>query len=186
MSWNVGGLSQEAWLEVQIWLHEQEEHDVILLQETHWRFTSSWSLPRYHIFHSGATDHRFQGCMIVIRKSVASFESVLWSTPLVGHLLHVRFPVKGRQVDIINLYQYALHTGPDRAAVLHKRERVLRHLDKTLSSLPIRNVLLVGGDFNSMGPETPCPLDLVRILDPTPILIDSSWPILRTLIVLRP
>ena len=23
MSWNVGGLSQEAWLEVQIWLHEQ-------------------------------------------------------------------------------------------------------------------------------------------------------------------
>ncbi|CAE7754304.1 unnamed protein product, partial [Symbiodinium necroappetens] len=168
MSWNVGGLSQEAWLEVQIWLHEQEEHDVILLQETHWRFTSSWSLPRYHIFHSGATDHRFQGCMIVISKSITSFESVRWSAPLVGHLLHVRFPVKGRHVDVINLYQYALHTGPDRAAVLHKRERVLHHLDKTLSSLPIRNVLLVGGDFNSRGTRDSMPFGPGTYLGPNP------------------
>ena len=168
MSWNVGGLSQEAWLEVQIWLHEQEEHDVILLQETHWRFTSSWSLPRYHIFHSGATDHRFQGCMIVISKSITSFESVRWSAPLVGHLLHVRFPVKGRHVDVINLYQYVLHTGPDRAAVLHKRERVLHHLDKTLSSLPIRNVLLVGGDFNSRGTRDSMPFGPGTYLGPNP------------------
>ena len=168
MSWNVGGLSQDAWLEVQIWLHEQEEHDIILLQETHWRFTSSWSLPHYHIFHSGATDHRFQGCMTVIRKSIATFDSVRWSAPLVGHLLHVRFPVKGRQVDVINLYQYALHTGPDRAAVLHKRERVLHHLDKTLSSLPIRNVLLAGGDFNSMGTRDSMPFGPGTYLGPNP------------------
>ena len=168
MSWNVGGLSQEAWLEVQIWMHEQTEHDVILLQETHWRFTSSWSLPRYHIFHSGATDHRFQGCMIAIHKSITSFESVRWSTPLVGHLLHARFPVKGRHVDIINLYQYALHTGPDRAAVLHKRERVLHHLDKTLSSLPIRNVLLIGGDFNTMGTRDSLPFGPGTYLGPNP------------------
>ena len=168
MSWNVGGLSQEAWLEIQIWMHEQTEHDVILLQETHWRFTSSWSLPRYHIFHSGATDHRFQGCMIAIHKSVTSFESVRWSTPLVGHLLHVRFPVKGRHVDIINLYQYALHTGPDRAAVLHKRERVLHHLDKTLSSLPIRNVLLIGGDFNTVGTRDSLPFGPGTYLGPNP------------------
>ena len=168
LSWNVGGLSQEAWLEVQIWMHEQTEHDVILLQETHWRFTSSWSLPRYHIFHSGATDHRFQGCMIAIRKSIASFESVRWSTPLVGHLMHVRFPVQGRHVDIINLYQYALSTGPDRAAVLHKRERVLHHLDKTLSSLPIRNVLLLGGDFNTMGTRDSLPFGPGTYLGPHP------------------
>ena len=168
LSWNVGGLSQEAWLEVQIWMHEQTEHDVILLQETHWRFTSSWSLPRYHIFHSGATDHRFQGCMIAIRKSIASFESVRWSTPLVGHLMHVRFPVQGRHVDIINLYQYALSSGPDRAAVLHKRERVLHHLDKTLSSLPIRNVLLLGGDFNTMGTRDSLPFGPGTYLGPNP------------------
>ena len=168
MSWNVGGLSQEAWLEVQIWMHEQTEHDVILLQETHWRFTSSWCLPRYHIFHGGATDHRFQGCMIAIHKSITPFESVRWSTPLVGHLMHVRFPVKGRHVDIINLYQYALHTGPDRAAVLHKRERVLHHLDKTLSSLPIRNVLLIGGDFNSMGTRDSLPFGPGTYLGPNP------------------
>ena len=168
MSWNVGGLSQEAWLEVQIWMHEQTEHDVILLQETHWRFTSSWSLPRYHIFHSGATDHRFQGCMIAINKSIASFESVRWSTPLVGHLMHVRFPVQGRHVDIINLYQYALSTGPDRAAVLHKRERVLHHLDKTLSSLPIRNVLLLGGDFNTMGTRDSVPFGPGTYFGPNP------------------
>ena len=168
MSWNVGGLSQEAWLEVQIWMHEQTEHDVILLQETHWRFTSSWCLPRYHIFHSGATDHRFQGCMIATHKSITPFESVRWSTPLVGHLMHVRFPVKGRHVDVINLYQYALHTGPDRAAVLHKRERVLHHLDKTLSSLPIRNVLLIGGDFNSMGTRDSLPFGPGTYLGPNP------------------
>ena len=28
---------------------------------------------------------------------------------------------------------------------------VLHHLDKTLSPLPIRNMLLMGGDFKSMG-----------------------------------
>ena len=34
MTWNTGGLSSDAWLELQIWLHEQEDHDVIFLQET--------------------------------------------------------------------------------------------------------------------------------------------------------
>ena len=106
--------------------------------------------------------------MIAIHKSVTSFESVRWSTPLVGHLLHVRLPVKGRHVDIINLYQYALHTGPDRAAVLHKRERVLHHLDKTLSSLPIRNVLLIGGDFNTMGTRDSLPFGPGTYLGPHP------------------
>ena len=182
LSWNVGGLSQEAWLEVQIWMHEQTEHDVILLQETHWRFTSSWSLPRYHIFHSGATDHRFQGCMIAIRKSIASFESVRWSTPLVGHLMHVRFPVQGRHVDIINLYQYALSSGPDRAAVLHKRERVLHHLDKTLSPpYPLGTSCCWGVILTPWAHETLCPLAPARTLVPTLILTDIClliWPTL--------
>ncbi|OLP88445.1 LINE-1 retrotransposable element ORF2 protein [Symbiodinium microadriaticum] len=106
--------------------------------------------------------------MIAIRKSIASFESVRWSTPLVGHLMHVRFPVQGRHVDIINLYQYALSSGPDRAAVLHKRERVLHHLDKTLSSLPIRNVLLLGGDFNTMGTRDSLPFGPGTYLGPNP------------------
>ena len=106
--------------------------------------------------------------MIAIHKSITSFEPVRWSTPLVGHLMRVRFPVKGRHVDIINLYQYALHTGPDRAAVLHKRERVLHHLDKTLSSLPIRNVLLIGGDFNSMGSRDSMPFGPGTYLGPNP------------------
>ena len=164
MSWNVGGLSQDAWLEVQIWLHEQTSYDIVFLQETHWRFSNSWSLPRYHVFHSGATDHRFQGCMVLVRKTLAPFESVRWSTPLMGHLLHVRLPIGGRHVDLINVYQYALHTGPERAAVLHKRERVLHHLDKTLSSLPIRNMLLLGGDFNSIwAPATRPPSAPARI-----------------------
>ncbi|CAE7429260.1 Pol [Symbiodinium natans] len=149
VTWNVGGLSQDAWLEVQIWLHEQVTYDIVFLQETHWRFASSWSLPRYHVFHSGATDHRFQGCMILVRKTLASFESIRWSSPLNGHVLQVKLPVAHRHVDLINVYQYAFHTGPDKAAVLHKRERVIYHLDKLLSSLPIRNTLLMGGDFNT-------------------------------------
>ena len=61
MTWNTGGLSSDAWLELQIWLHEQEDHDIIFLQETHWRFCNSWCLPRYHLFHSGSSDHRYQG-----------------------------------------------------------------------------------------------------------------------------
>ncbi|CAE7204775.1 unnamed protein product [Symbiodinium sp. CCMP2592] len=117
MTWNVGGLSQDAWLEVQIWLHNQEDYDLVFLQESHWRFTNSWCLPRFHVFHSGTSDHRFQGCMILVRKSLAPFEDIRWSTPLQGHLLHLRLPIKGRDVDLINVYQYAFHTGPDQAAV---------------------------------------------------------------------
>ena len=31
MTWNTGGLSSDAWLELQIWLHEQEDHNIIFL-----------------------------------------------------------------------------------------------------------------------------------------------------------
>ena len=89
--------------------------------------------------------------MILIRKTLAPFQSIRRSTPLQGHVLHVRLPIYGKTVDLINVYQYAIHTGPDSAEILRKRERVLHHLEKTLSSLPIRNMLLMGGDFNTTG-----------------------------------
>ena len=89
--------------------------------------------------------------MILTRKTLAPFESIRWSTALQGHILHVRIPVYGKTVDLVNVYQYAVHTGPDSAETMRKIERVLHHLEKTLSSLPIRNMLLLGGDFNTTG-----------------------------------
>ena len=93
----------------------------------------------------------YQGCMILVRKTLAPFDAIRWSTPLQGHVLHVRLPAYGKTVDLVNVYQYAVHTGSDSAETMRKRERVLHHLEKTLSSLPIRNMLLMGGDFNTTG-----------------------------------
>ena len=152
VTWNVvGGLSHDAWVEVQVWLHTQCAHDIVLLQETHWQFSNLFPLPKYHVVHSGTTDHRHQGCAVLVRRELVDEPDVRWSSILAGHVLHVRFPFKGRHVDVINTYQYAWHSGSDREQLLHKRERVWIRLDQLISTIPIRNTLLLGGDFNCVG-----------------------------------
>ena len=69
MTWNAGGLPRDAWMEFQLWLHEQREYDVIMVQETHWRFSSQFNLPRYHALHSGRAVSRLSTNGVVRRRT---------------------------------------------------------------------------------------------------------------------
>ena len=132
---NLGGLSQVAWDELRIWLHQSCEADVLLLQETHWGFANLFDVPKFWVVHSGASDHRFQGCAVMIRKTLAEVTALRWAPVIAGHILHVRFPYQGKHVDVICMYQFSWSYAGDAEALRAKRERIWIRLDKLLSSL---------------------------------------------------
>ena len=150
-TWNSGGLPKDAWMEFQLWLHDQKDYNVIMIQETHWRFSSQFSLPKYHALHSGTADHRHQGCLMLIHKRCCKAEDVRWSPTVGGHLLHVRFPKKQKHIDIVNLYQHCWNNASGIEQLTAKRDKLWFRTQALLSNVPIRNTLILGGDFN-----TPC------------------------------
>ncbi|CAE7331253.1 Pol, partial [Symbiodinium necroappetens] len=91
--------STEAWLEVQIWLHEQEEHDVILLQETHWRFTSSWNV----LLVGG--DFNSMGTRDSMPFGPGTYLGVLARTPCFIFCAGVEVPVSGESLARAPTYQ---------------------------------------------------------------------------------
>ena len=62
-----------------------------------------------------------------------------------GRLLHVRINMQ-QSLDLINVCQYAAN---DHKSTPERRYRLLLSLQKTLQSLPSRNVLIMAGDMNT-------------------------------------
>ena len=148
MTWNAGGLPKDAWMEFQLWLHEQKDFDAVMVQETHWRFSFQFNLPKYHALHSGITDHRHQGCLtFLIHKRCCQADEVRWSPTVGGHLLHVRFPYKQKHVDVVNLYQRCWNNASGVEQLTAKRDKLWYRTQSLLSNVPIRNTLIVGGGF---------------------------------------
>ena len=65
-----------------------------------------------------------------------------WAPIIAGHILHVRFADQGKHVDVICIYQFSWSYAGDAEALRAKRERIWIRLDKLLSSLPRRNMLI--------------------------------------------
>ena len=53
-TWNCSGLSQELFLEWQVWLRTKPNIAAFTLQETHWGMTSEWTTEEWIIIHSAA------------------------------------------------------------------------------------------------------------------------------------
>ena len=53
LQWNSSGLSNARLDELKCWLHPQNL-DVVVILETHWRFTGEWSDTDWNFIHSGA------------------------------------------------------------------------------------------------------------------------------------
>ena len=62
----------------------------------------------------------------------------------------MRFPYQGRHVHVINVSEYAWNNG-DKEQLLLKRDKIWSRLDRLITSIPFRNTLLLGGDFNCVG-----------------------------------
>ena len=56
-SWNCNGLPPDHWDFLTQWMKNQTI-DIVLLQETHWRFTRDWIMDHYLAVHSGATSEK--------------------------------------------------------------------------------------------------------------------------------
>ena len=127
--------------------------DVLLLQETHHglgRESSRWTTAGWHVITSVCPSKRHQGLAVFIKESLVDSADIKFQEPAVGRLLHVRFPLSPRDVDVdlFNFYRHAwgVETG---GALLEQRLKLWTTLGRHLDGLPRRNILAVAGDFNS-------------------------------------
>jgi len=126
---------------MQNWLDSQAL-DVILLQETHWGYTSEWLQEKYYAIHSG-TQTRQAGILCLISRKVCSQTDISWQEVEPGRILHVRIHGMNRCVDVVNLYQHVYNTGN-----LDKRSALWSQLSHLISTFSKKNALVLAGDAN--------------------------------------
>ena len=141
-SWNTGGLSGHSWDLFQAWALEQSL-DVILLQETHWTQTLEWTQTKYHCIHCGSGD-RTGGLLCMVARTLCTEHDISWNDVVPGRVLHVRIHGHSNSIDILNVYQYVGVSANE-----EKRQLLWDALQTTIHKFPKRNILILGGDFNS-------------------------------------
>ena len=144
-SWNCGGLASDKYQSLQVWLL-QHQFDVVYLQESRWRFTSTWNTENYHAIHSGDSTHQ-AGILLLVAKRISSADSITWTERIAGRLLHARIRGSTQHLDIIACYQHVF-----RSQSMQDRHNFWDELSDTLNGLPNRNRLCLMGDFNTSLP----------------------------------
>ena len=147
--WNTGGLTAQIYDQLMIWLTRQGI-DVALLQGTRWPKDLHWTSHGYTAIHSAdAQPKGHAGLLTLISTRVCSSDAVSFADIIPGRLVHVKCQLKHNTVDLVNLYQHPTNSTDSRKDPITARADVWQALDKLLQSLPIRNVAVVGGDFNT-------------------------------------
>jgi exonuclease III len=124
-----------------MWL-ENQTIDVLLLQETHWPFSSDWISGKYMMVHSGSQSKQ-AGLLCMISTKVCNQSELSWYEHLPGRILQLRIHGPSRCIDILNIYQYTCIPTH-----MESRSHVWHLLFEILTSFSRRNVLLLAGDFN--------------------------------------
>ena len=126
----------------------------LLLQETHWSFTSEWKQGGWYI-HSAAPKPQQGGVLTAIRATLVDEHSLSWQEVIPGRLTQVRCVLGKQQVDLLNLYQHAWSAKTaEQTQDLVRREKLWRQLDGLLGSLPLRSEIILAGDFSAvLGPR---------------------------------
>ena len=146
---NAGGLGGGLYDELLLHI-KQSSHDIVIVQETKWRFESTWEDEQHYFIHTGsqAKDHCHAGVLTVIARRIVDPGSLRFIAPIAGRLLRVQFKHGPRQIDVINVYQ---HTWRNTKHVTALRSKLWDELTKQVHEVPLRSRLLPGGDCN-----TPC------------------------------
>ena len=178
-NWNVGGLASHIFQELMAWLATHGTWDIIILQETHWGNTEDFNSGEWSCIHSSghaAQDGPDKHAGVMILLSRKAFRNIAAQEHVPGRLLHARaLHVQSQHtVDVISTYQHVHRTHMSPSKNRKTRQRVWHALQQLLDSLPARNKLIIGGDFNStlraaypgIGPATPNP-ELHNNLDAT-------------------
>ena len=151
ISWNAGGLTAGIYQELQTYIRLHNV-DLAIIQETKWRFDSSWSSADYHYIHSQGLnkEDKVGGVLTIIAARHAKETDIQYSVLHPGRLLHVRLPRGTSHVDVLNCYQYAVN---EQEGVFDRRLQLFTRLQRCLHGLPQRNSLIMGGDLN-------CPMEV--------------------------
>ena len=132
-----------------IWLQECH-YDVVFLQEIHYgigRLSTHWNSSGWRFVTTADPQTRFQGVAVLIKVSLAPEHAVQFQEVHPGRLLHVRVRLDTYALDILGVYQHAW-TADSSKLVLDKRSTIWNKLSCYLGRLPVRNQLLLLGDFN--------------------------------------
>ena len=143
--WNMGGLSSDRYQCLLEWLRSCQ-CDVVCIQETHWKFTSTWTTEHYHAVHSGDTTSH-AGLLTLISKKLLRAESLSWTERVPGRLVQLKLRGRSQDLDIIHCYQYV-----HKPTKMEDRDAFWTELQNTLVSLPTRNRCCLLGDFNTTIP----------------------------------
>ena len=147
---NTGPLSTDAYDELMVWLNARKDTlDVVMLQECAWRTTTEFSTPNWHVVCSSSSE-RNTGVMILISTRITDPSHIRWVEVTPGRILHVRVNLKAQDsaLDLCCVYQYSWNTQIDRATMLRKRDVIWEHIGDLIAKLPVRNYLVLAGDFN--------------------------------------
>ena len=143
--WNMGGMSSDRYQCLLEWL-QSCPCDVVCIQETHWKFSSTWTTEHYHAVHSGDTTSH-AGLLTLISKKLVQAESLSWTERVPGRLVQLKLRGRTQDLDLIHCYQHV-----HKLIKMDDREAFWMELQNTLTSLPTRNRCCILGDFNTTIP----------------------------------
>ena len=150
-SYNVGGVTSSVYDVIHHWLTTSCTDDIVILQELHWgcgKADSSWQIPGWSVVTSADARQRFSGIGIFVSSRVAKPDQISHRSHIPGRLLHVRCTSDLVTLDVIAGYQWVRSEGGSRCTA-DQRSRFWAQLGNLLNSIPSRNLVVVGADFNT-------------------------------------
>ena len=152
--WNASGLSAARLAELFQGLATASlDPDIIIITESHWAQSCEYETDKHHVLGTGSgTWHG--GITVFVRKALCTATAIQLHEPQPGRLLHVRIARSPQPIDILAVYQHAMHnrtaaqSDPASKTLLQQREGVWHKIDSWLKSIPLRHFVLVAGDLN--------------------------------------
>ncbi|CAE7501950.1 pol, partial [Symbiodinium natans] len=165
LSWNAGSITSRVWNELLAILATPEYQNIklVLLQESHWQQDQTYSSGPWSVLTCGSESRHKAGLVVLVHRSVAQLSEIRSTTIIPGHLQHVMIPWQRSRIHLLNLYQHVWDSKLSKLDNRRRRKDVLSQLETRLRRVPLRDFMLVAGDFNShavterpfIGPSVP-------------------------------
>ncbi|CAE7713286.1 unnamed protein product [Symbiodinium sp. CCMP2456] len=142
------------------WIDQQASLDLVLIQETHWKSTNDFFTGKWLALHSaGSTDpaahSRYSGILVLLSKSKFQDPGIIELIP--GRLVQIKAVLRDTKlpVAIYGVYQHVWRSQLTTTVNNSLRKATWALLDESLTKLPQRSEVIIGGDFNaSLVPQT--------------------------------
>ena len=91
---------------------------------------------------------RYAVVLVMVRIALISREAISVAHHIPGRIMQVRLQLY-RSHDIYVVYQHAWHSGGNISQLLSRYKRIWTCLRDCINHIPTRNLLLLGGDYNT-------------------------------------